>query len=101
MSNVGIIVRADQEAANLGKDWVPLPLGTRADVLALVKRYIPAGDDSFWLHVQVESVEESEDPRSISVSGNWGPRESAALKQLCTLLGARFYDAAAGQFVEL
>ena len=100
MSNIGIIVRANQEVAQLGRDWVPQPLGSRADVLALVQRFVPAGNAS-WLHVQVESAEESENPRTISVSGSWGPQEAAALKQLCAALGARFYDAAAGQFVEL
>jgi hypothetical protein len=101
MSNIGIIVRANQDVAQLGDDWVPQPLGARADVLAKVQRYIPADGNFLLLHVQVEPTEESESPRTISVSGHWGPRESAALKQLCASLGARFYDAAAGQFVEL
>ena len=101
MSNIGIIVRPNLEVAQLGHDWMPQPLGSRADVLALVQRFLPAGNNASWLHVQVESAEESESPRTISVSGSWGPQEAAALKQLCAALGARFYDAAAGRFVEL
>jgi hypothetical protein len=31
----------------------------------------------------------------------WGTRESAALRQLCSELNARFYDAEAAEFIEL
>lgn len=101
MASIGIIVRSNQELAELPQDWVPQPLGARADVLAAIKRYVPAHDNSLAITLEVEAASESADPRSISVSGVWGPRESDVLRQLCSVLGARFYDAEAAEFIEL
>lgn len=101
MSSIGIIVKASQEAAELGPEWVPQPLGARVKVAALVEQYIPQTDNSLSLVIQIEPEEESQDPRSISVSGVWGQRESAVLRQLCSSLGARFFDAESGEFIAL
>jgi hypothetical protein len=101
MASIGIIVRTAQELAEMPRDWVPQPLGSRADVLSAIQRCIPAHDDSLALTLRVEEPSESEEPRAISVSGVWGPRESAVLRELCSALGARFYDAEAAEFIEL
>jgi hypothetical protein len=101
MASTGIIVRSNQELAELAQDWVPQPLGARADVLAAIKRCVPVHDSSLTLSLEVEAPHESADPRTISVSGVWGPRESAVLRRLCSELGARFYDAEAAEFIEL
>jgi len=53
------------------------------------------------LSFRVEGPQESEDPRAISVSGHWGVEESAVIRHLCQSLKARFYDASAGDFIEL
>jgi hypothetical protein len=101
MASIGIIVRTTQELAELSHDWVPQPLGSRADVLAAIQRCVPDHDNSLSLALKVEEPDENEDPRAISVSGVWGPRESAVLRELCSALGARFYDAEAAEFIEL
>ena len=101
MSSIGIIVKASQDVAELGADWVPQALGTRAEVTALVEQCIPSTDKSCSLVAQVEPAEYSQDPRSISISGVWGQRESAALRQLCNSLGARLFDAESGEFIKL
>ena len=101
MASIGIIIRATQELAELGRDWVPQPLGSRVEVLLAIQRCVPAHDDSLALTLRVEEPSESEDPRTISVSGVWGQRESAVLRQLCSLLSARFYDAEMAEFIEL
>jgi hypothetical protein len=53
------------------------------------------------LSLRLEEKEESEDPRTISVSGVWGKNEMALIKFLCEKLNARFYDAESGAFVEI
>ena len=101
MASIGIIVRSNQELAELGHDWIPQPLGARADVTAAINRCVPLHDSSLALTLEVEAPDESADPRTISVSGVLGPREAAALRQLCSELSARFYDAEAAEFIEL
>lgn len=44
MASIGIIVRANQDLAELGQDWVPQPLGKGADVIAATKRCVSAHD---------------------------------------------------------
>lgn len=101
MASIGLILRADQELSELPQDWVPVSLGSRAEVLAAIKECVPADDTTLALALRVEEPEESEHPRTISVSGVWGQRESAVLRHLCNLLDARFYDAEAGDFIDL
>lgn len=86
---------------DLPLDWVPQPLGSRMEVLAAIQECFPSGDPSLALSLRVEGESESEEPRTISVSGVWGPRESTIIMALCKLLAARFYDAEAGEFTEL
>jgi len=101
MASIGIIVCTAQELAEMSHDWVPQPLAPRDEVLAAIQRCIPAHDNSLSLALKVEEPDESENPRAISVSGVWGPRESAVLQELCSVLGARFYDAETAEFIEL
>ncbi|SON98222.1 hypothetical protein XFF6990_90232 [Xanthomonas citri pv. fuscans] len=90
MASVGIVLRADECLYELREDWVPEPLGSRADVLAAIGSCIPADDVTVKLNFRVEEPEDSEQSRTISVSGVWGQRDSAILHRLCNLLGARF-----------
>ena len=101
MASIGIIVRADRAAESLPRDWVPEPLGSRSGVLAAIAECVPADDGTLALRLCVEDVSESEGPRSISVSGVWGERESAVLRELCRKLDARFYDSEEAEFIDL
>lgn len=100
MSSIGIVVRANKSVESLGHDWVPEPLGPRPEVEALLAEFM-ANADHLMLTANIEGRHESEDPRSITFSGVWGVEERAVLKQLCSQLDARFYDAEAGNFVAL
>lgn len=101
MASIGIILRASENLDELPEDWAPEPLGSRADVLAVIESCVPADDASLVLRFLVDEPEDSEEPRTISVSGVWGQRESAILQRLCNLLGARFYDAETGDFIDI
>lgn len=94
-------MRANDDLGELPEDWAPEPLGPRADALAAIGSWVPAVDAGLALNFRVEESEDSEEPRTISVSGAWGQREAAMLQRLCNLLGARFYDAEAGDFIDL
>jgi hypothetical protein len=100
MSSIALIIRADQPIEAFPSDWVPQSLGCRDEVLAAIERCVPH-DPSLALILRVEDVEESAEPRTISVSGVWGARECEVLKKLCEELAARFYDAEAGDFIDL
>jgi hypothetical protein len=101
MSSIGIVMRAEGAIKSLDSDWKPLPLGARADVVAVVSRFLPKGDESLALELRIESDEESDCPRTITASGVWGDREARVLQSICDALDARFYDAEAGDFVDL
>ena len=101
MSSIGIVLRADGALESLGSDWTPVPLGTRAEVQAVVSRYFPKGDASLALRLSVESPDKSEHPRTITASGTWGDRERLVLKSICEALAARFYDSEEGDFIDL
>lgn len=101
MASIGIVVRASQSAETLPRDWIPEPLGPRASVLAAIGECLSSDADALSLRLTVEESSESEDPRTISASGHWGPRELAVLRKLCQRLGARFYDAEASEFIDL
>ncbi|WP_266160739.1 hypothetical protein [Dyella silvatica] len=100
MSSVGIIVRADVSVVSLGKDWVPVTLGARQAVETLVTELL-SGSGHLMLTANIEGLEESLDPRTVTVNGVWGDEERAVLRQLCSRLGARFYVAETGDFEEL
>ncbi len=100
MSSIGIIFREEHEIETLSHDWVPKPLGSRAEVLAVVQRCHPK-TAQLSLSLRVEEPEESESPRTISVSGVWGEKELAVIKAVCEQLSARFYDAETGAFIKL
>jgi hypothetical protein len=99
MSSIGLIVKAVLAVEALPIDWVPQPLGSRMDVVAAVEKYFPPNDQSLALSLRIEEPTESLDPRTISASGVWGPRELSVIKSLCKQLSARFYDAEAGEFI--
>jgi hypothetical protein len=100
MGNVGIIVRAEGGIGGLAADWTPPTLGARAEVEnAVASLFVEA--NRLMLRLLVESRELSEDPRCISVSGSWGNEELKLLKTLCDRFGAKMYDAAEGEFLDL
>lgn len=102
MSRIGLIFRETRQLDTLPKGWIPEPLGERSNVTEIVAGIIRAVPlDSLALTVTVESEEDSLDPRTISVSGVWGDAEMSVIRELCLALAARFYDAEAGDFVEL
>ena len=101
MSTTGLIFREARELEDLPQDWVPEALGSRSEVVAVVDRHLPKDDRSLALELRIEGPDESEQPRTISVSGVWGPRESKIINAICAELGARFYDASTGDFIEL
>jgi len=100
MASIGLIVKAKADLDQLPRDWVPEPLGSRSKVMAAIAQCIPQ-DPSLALSLLVEEPHESEEPRCITASGVWGPKESAVLAHLCQVLGARFYDAEAAEFIRL
>ncbi len=100
MGSIGIVVRADRDAETLGNDWVPPPLGPRQVVEDLVTEVMEVAV-GLRLTANVESVAESPDPRAITFSGVWGDEERVVLRQICSRLEARFYDAEECGFIEL
>ena len=101
MSSIGLILKADRAVEALPSDWVPQPLGLRLDVLSAVEKHFPSKDPSLALDLKIDEELESPNPRTISVSGVWGPRELSIIQSLCRALGARFYDSEAGGFIDL
>jgi len=98
MSSVGIVMRADGDVESLEQGWTPEPLGTRSTVLAAIARHFDGNDRTLALAFDVEDAPA---PRTVSVSGTWGDREAAILRDVCADLGARFYDPEEGDFIDL
>jgi hypothetical protein len=96
-----MIVRAAAGAPDLGEGWSPAPLGSHMDVMLAIAACMPDDDEAATLSLsfRVEPPEESPEPRTITVRGQWGPREKAVIRALCELLEARFFDAATCEFV--
>ena len=104
MSRLGMLVRRSVAAPGEDGEWSPLPLGSRMDVMLAIATCMPGDEDDvarLSLALEVESAEDSEEPRSIVVRGDWGEPELEVLRALCELLDARFFDAAAMEFVRL
>lgn len=101
MSGLGMIVRAAAGAPDLGEGWSPAPLGSHMDVMLAIAACMPDDDEAATLSLsfRVEPPEESPEPRTITVRGDWGPREKAVIRALCELLEARFFDAGSCEFV--
>jgi hypothetical protein len=70
-------------------------------VTAVVDGILPANDPSLALEFRIEEQTESDEPRTISVSGVWGSRERQVIKLVCDALDGRFYDAESGEFIVL
>lgn len=100
MSSIGLIVVEKRELKELPQNWVPIPLGPRPLVQNLVEKSL-LQNEHLALEMTIEGVEESADPRTISVSGVWGVEEMLVIKSICSQLGARFYDAESGEFLDL
>ena len=101
MASIGVIVRSNRPLAELEEDWIPQPLGTRSHVIEVLEnslRNLPAGID---IRFEVEDESENESPRSISVSGIFGPAEMEVIQLICKALEAKFFDAETSDFIEL
>ncbi len=101
MSSIALIVRADRELESLPLDWIPQPLGSREVVLSAIEKCVPNDGMPLALILTVEDDDGFPEPRTIAATGVWGPSERLVIKELCDLLGARFYDAESGDFIEL
>ncbi|MFJ3055294.1 hypothetical protein [Herbaspirillum sp. NPDC087042] len=100
MSSIGLIIVEKRELKELPQNWVPIPLGPRPLVQNLVEKSL-SQNEHLALEMSIEGEEESADPRTISVSGVWGVEEMLVIKSICSQLGARFYDAESGEFLDL
>ena len=104
MSRIGMLVSRRSGPIDDDGAWVPLPLGTRMDVMLAIASCMPGDEDAaarLSLTLEVEPAADSEEPRCITARGDWGERELAVLRALCDLLDARFFDAGALDFVRL
>lgn len=102
MSSIGMIFKADRQIHTLPADWVPCPLGPRNFVEQVVSAAMQTAQGEIsTLCVNVENEGECAYPRVISISGVWGETEMKAIKSICSLLDARFYDAELADFIEL
>lgn len=100
MSSIGVIFREKREFEALPQNWIPEPLGSRIEVEAIVKKYFPQTDPELLLSLEIEAQEDSDSPRTISVTGVWGEREIFVIKSICEALSARFYDSEIGGYYE-
>src|SRR5687767_8287522 len=80
MSSIGLIFKCEGEADELEAGFVPIPLGSRSDVLAAIADLVPTGDPTLGLLLDVESASENPQPRTISVSGVWADREMSIIR---------------------
>jgi hypothetical protein len=100
MSSIGIIFREKREFETLPQNWIPEPLGSRTEVEAIVQKYLAKTEPALSLSLNIEAQEDSDSPRTISVSGVWGEKEISVIKSICEQLSARFYDAEIGGYYE-
>ena len=85
-------------------DGSPPPLGSRLDVMLAIASCMPGDEEAaarLSLTLEVESAADSPEPRCIVARGDRNEAELDVLRALCVLLDARFFDAAAGDFVRL
>ena len=107
MSSIGIIVRAESDVDTLPRDWIPEPLGTRDAVMAVIQLNAPGAVGDLRLSLQALSlnleleIDAGPLPKSITVSGVWGPKEPLFVGALCKRLGARFYDSEMSEFIKV
>ena len=99
-----MILRRGIAAPGQDSDGSPPPLGSRLDVMLAIASCMPGDEDAaarLSLSLEVEGAADSAEPRCIVARGDWGDAELEVLRALCTLLDARFFDAAASDFVRL
>jgi hypothetical protein len=104
MSRHGMLVPRSAGQPDAEGDWTAPSLGSRMDVMLAIATCMPGDEDQvarLSLTLEVESADESEEPRCIVARGDWGEPELEVLRALCELLDARFFDAAALDFVRL
>lgn len=101
MSSIGLIFREERDLESLPDNWGPTLLGGRSHVLSLIERALAEAGPNLALELRIEEESESEDPRTVSVSGVWGEREREVIGALCKALDARFYDAESCEFIDL
>ncbi|MDM0123304.1 hypothetical protein [Variovorax arabinosiphilus] len=105
MSSIGVLVRASQEIEELDADWLPLPLGTRPHVHAVIYELtgVTTKSQRFDLRPKGIALElevgDDEPPMSVTASGVFDEAAVAILKKLCTALAARLYDSEEGRFI--
>ena len=99
-----MIMRRGIAMAGEDSDGSPPPLGSRLDLMLAIASCMPGDEGAaarLSVTLEVESAADSPEPRCIVARGDWGDAELAVLRALCELLDARFFDAAAGDFIRL
>ena len=105
MSSIGLVFRTDRGLIQLPSNWVPPPLGSRAEVVKVLQSLLGIPISSARLSLRAMSlelelgIEDHETPRSITVSGVWGDQEMKFIRQLCKALEAKFYDNESSEFL--
>lgn len=106
--HIGIILKSDKTAEELGKDWVPPPLGSKSwvyECLAEVLNQSVVEDeiayttrDGTVLHFTVAAEDE---PRAVSVSYGSSQEGLDILRAICKRLDAKFYDSEMCGFIDI
>lgn len=102
VNRLGMILRRGLGTPGDASDGSPPSLGSRMDVMLAIAACMPADPEAaarLSLVLEVESAVDSEEPRCIVARGDWGEAELEVVRALCEVLDARFFDAAAGEFV--
>jgi hypothetical protein len=104
---IGLILKTDESLDGLGKDWVPKPIGEISSIYNAFEKvlgFIPESNEFCYDQkgcLIYFTIENDEFPKSISVNYGSGDKELSTIKELCSVLGTKFYDSEACDFVNL
>ncbi len=104
---IGLICRADEAIAGLSKNWRPVPLGARLEVIQRLQDLTGSRFDGHRVTVETESgvlelsLDDADPVESVSVRALLSPDATSLLRLVCQSFGARYYDSEEGDFIEL
>ena len=105
--HAGFICLTDRSVTELPKEWQPLPLGARADVIQRLEHVIGSRFRGRTVTVETTdgalelSVGDDDPVDCVFVRGILSSDARLLLRRICESIGARYYDSEEGEFVEL
>lgn len=103
--HIVILFKTDLQAEELAYNWVPDPIGSRQKVIDSMQKVLGFEIKTHkFSYEEVDSlmyftIEEVENPRSITISYEGTEKDLELIKEICKALNVKIYDAESGEFI--